>query len=66
MHKSLIYSKNSDGPRIEPCGTPQETGKKPESIMIASFIVQVKELPMGWTMLVQKMRTPIQHRTALK
>ena len=29
LHKSLIYSKNSDGPRIEPCGTPQETGKKP-------------------------------------
>ena len=26
LHKSLIYSKNSDGPRIEPCGTPQETG----------------------------------------
>ena len=29
---SLPYSKNSDGPRIEPCGTPQVIGKTPESV----------------------------------
>ena len=31
LHKSLTYSKNSDGSSIEPCGTPQETGKKVRS-----------------------------------
>ena len=30
--KSLTYRKNSDGPRIEPCGTPQVIGKMPESV----------------------------------
>ena len=32
LHKSLTYSKNSDGPRIEHCGTPQVIGKKPEPV----------------------------------
>ena len=32
LHKSLTYGKNSDGPRIEPCGTPQALGKKPVSV----------------------------------
>ena len=32
LHKSLTYSKNSDGPRIEPYGTPQVIGKTPESV----------------------------------
>ena len=32
LHKSLTYSKNSVGPRIEPCGTPHVIGKKPQSV----------------------------------
>ena len=32
LHKSLTYSKNSVGPRIEPCGTPHVIGKKHESV----------------------------------
>ena len=28
--KSLIYNKNSNGPRIEPCGTPQEINFRDE------------------------------------
>ena len=32
LHKSLAYSKTSDGPRIDPCVTPQVICKKPESV----------------------------------
>lgn len=30
LGRSLIYIKNSKGPRIEPCGTPQTMGRKGE------------------------------------
>ena len=42
--KSLIYTRNNNGPKFLPCGTPQVTGFELDNLVAFLFIMTVSDL----------------------